>query len=248
MSTEGVVDASNSKGLNPFNFIDNLLFPGAGTLAGGLIGALSGVLNKGNDLGNTGYGLNRLEDRITTEALGKMNVNQARIQNQNPESQRKMTEGRINTAQGAATAAALNASAGINANNALGGDAAIPMGAALTNNSAAINAAAPYAQQLAQNDQFAMQARQQQDAQLQQLANEYGNQASHVNLIAAGQGNANLDLSSRIRRGLLGLNEGATVFGNLRDSLGSGDIDLNTVKPNKKGLATTGTTTTSSET
>jgi hypothetical protein len=152
------------------------------------------------------------------------------MMNQNPESQRKMTEGRLMGNQAAAMAAGLGASAGMNANANLGGDAAMPMAGALRNNAAAMTAAAPYAQAMAQNDQAAMQNRMAQDQSLQQLSNEYGNQAGHVNLIAASNAQPN-DLSSRIRRSLLGLNEGATIFGNLADSKkGSGSLETKEVK------------------
>lgn len=216
---EPVTEVSSSMGfLNPIGLLESL-FPGGSLIAGGLAGLLGGVLDKGNALGNTGYGVNRMEDPRNTEGWGQMNVNRNRMLNQNPESQRKMTEGRINAAQGAATQAALNASSGLAANMGVGGDSGIPMGAALMNNSAALNAAAPYSQAMVQNDQQAMAARQQQDQQLQGQSNDYGNHAAHINLIAANNGVSNTDISSRIRRGLLGLNEGATIFGNLKDSM-----------------------------
>lgn len=214
--TGGTYTNVGTSGINPLSFLNSII-PGADVLTGGLIGALGGFLNKGNALGNTGYGVNRLEDPITTRALAQMDVNRDRMMNQNPEAQRKMTEGRLMGNQAAAMAAGLGASAGMNANANLGGDAAMPMAGALRNNAAAMTAAAPYAQAMAQNDQAAMQNRMAQDQSLQQLSNEYGNQAAHVNLIAASNAQPN-DLSSRIRRSLLGLNEGATIFGNLADS------------------------------
>lgn len=139
-------------------------------------------------------GMERMEDPITTQALQQMRGNRERMLNQNPEAMRRATEMQLNNQQQAAIQSALGAATSQMANQGMGGDISAPMASAISNSQAAIGAAGQFANAYQQNNAMAMQARQQQDAQLQQLANEYGNQAQHVNLIqrqgTGGVGNA----------------------------------------------------------
>lgn len=128
-------------------------------------------------------GMERMEDPITTQALQQMRGNRERMLNQNPEAMRRATEMQLNNQQQAAIQSALGAATSQMANQGMGGDISAPMASAISNSQAAIGAAGQFAGAYQQNNAMAMQARQQQDAQLQQLANEYGNQAQHVNLI-----------------------------------------------------------------
>lgn len=128
-------------------------------------------------------GMERMEDPITTQALQQMRGNRERMLNQNPEAMRRATEMQLNNQQQAAIQSALGAATSQMSNQGIGGDVAAPMASAVANSQAAVGAAGQFAGAYQQNNAMAMQARQQQDAQLQQLANEYGNQAQHVNLI-----------------------------------------------------------------
>ena len=128
-------------------------------------------------------GMERMEDPITTQALQQMRGNRERMLNQNPEAMRRATEMQLNNQQQAAVQSALGAASAQMANQGVGGSISAPMASAISNSQAAIGAAGQFANAYQQNNAMAMQARQQQDAQLQQLANEYGNQAQHVNLI-----------------------------------------------------------------
>lgn len=127
--------------------------------------------------------LRRIEDPITTNALQQMGANRERVLAQNPEAMRRATQMLLLNAQQGAMQGALSQSGAQLANQGIGGDIGAPMASALMNSQAAIGAGGAYAGALASNNQNAMQNRLQQDSLLQQIAEGYGQQAQHVNLI-----------------------------------------------------------------
>lgn len=159
--------------------------------------------------------MERMEDPITTQALQQMRSNRERVQNQNPEAMRQATQALIMQQQQGAIQNALGAANAQLANQGVGGDIAAPQMSAITNSQAAIGAAGQFAGALQQNNQAAMDARQRQDQQLQQIADSYGAQAQHVNLIERQQEGA----GNALLKGLLGFSNFAGQGRNALDNI-----------------------------